>query len=98
MSSKHTPGPWSANPGSNSDSHYMVFKADGNFLTLDDEQHEYNARLIAAAPELLEALKTMTDEYAASMRDAGVTHYPEALAIVRQARAVISKAKGETNG
>ena len=56
------------------------------------ELRESRARLIAAAPELLAALKKITDEYASAMRDAGVTRYPESLAIVRDARAAITKA------
>lgn len=59
-----------------------------------DEQEQANARLIAAAPELLEELEKMTNEYAKSMKDAGVTYYPEALFVVRQARKAIAKAKG----
>lgn len=97
--SKHTPGPWhiGMKPGP------IIYGPQGEqvadlraHLLMPDESAA-NARLIAAAPELLEALKTMTDEYASSMRNAGVTHYPEALAIVRQARAVIAKAEGGAN-
>lgn len=54
-----------------------------------------NARLIAAAPELLGELIKITDAYAEAMKDAGVTHYPEALVVVRHARAAIAKARGE---
>lgn len=53
-----------------------------------------NARLLAAAPELLGELKRMTDIYATAMKNAGVTYYPEALFDVRRARAAIAKAKG----
>ena len=45
----------------------------------------------AQRDELAAALKAMTDEYAKSMQDAGVTHYPETLFKVRQARAVLAK-------
>lgn len=51
-----------------------------------------NIRLIAAAPALLAELKAMTDAYAKAMKDAGVSYYPEALAVVRSARAAIAKA------
>ena len=61
------------------------FRPGGNMADRD---------LIAAAPDLLAELISMTDAYSNAMRDAGVTHYPEALAVVRQARAAIAKAQG----
>jgi hypothetical protein len=60
----HTPGPWSADkwaPGysvSAPDSHHTICN-----LT-DCNNAEANARLIAAAPELLEALKGLRDRAA----------------------------------
>jgi hypothetical protein len=60
--SKHTPGPWHVNAGDykyhiyysrEQSDHYFV-EVDGN----DDDEAKANARLIAAAPELLAALKT----------------------------------------
>ena len=50
--SKHTPGPWEAREHSDG-SHWFV-DWDGGW-TAGDELSEANARLIAAAPELLEA-------------------------------------------
>ena len=84
---KHTPGPWSASPSPTSDGLYHVYKADGNFLTLEDAEHEANARLIAAAPDLLAALEA-------------AVHLPslpavEQVRVQNQARAAIRKAKGE---
>jgi hypothetical protein len=55
---------------------------------------EGDARLIAAAPELLAALEDMTDRYARAMKDSGVSHYPEAMVEIRSARAAIAKATG----
>jgi len=51
MNSKHTPGPWTVNAnGINSpDGHIVFFDVSGG-------PHETDARLIAAAPELLAAL------------------------------------------
>lgn len=52
-------------------------------------------RLHAINQEVLAELVSMTDAYAKAMKDSGVSYYPEALAIVRNARAAIAKAKGE---
>lgn len=69
---KHTPAPWIAHPSPESDGKYHVFNGDGDYLTLDDDVHEANARLIAAAPELLEALQEAYKEIRA-WRD-GLNH------------------------
>ena len=61
--SGHTPGPWSAKPAA--DKGWDVVGPDGKivaFIALrygDPEmrEHLHNARLLAAAPEMLEALK-----------------------------------------
>lgn len=53
-----------------------------------------STHLIAVAPRLLDQLVKMTDAYAKAMKDAGVSHYPEALVEVRNARAAIAEAKG----
>lgn len=58
---KHTPGPWLCHPSPVDDSEYRVFNKDGDYLTLNDEEHTANARLIAAAPEMLEELKRQLD-------------------------------------
>lgn len=58
MKTKHTPGPWEAviydgafdQPLIKSD-HVVIGRVHG----MEDRQHEANAKLIAAAPELLEA-------------------------------------------
>jgi hypothetical protein len=54
---KHTPAPWKCYPSCDDDRHYSVVDADDNILTYDDGEHAANARLRAAAPELLEALQ-----------------------------------------
>lgn len=58
MNTKHTPGPWSCPKG------LEVIAADGRVITFIDDgdyrepaEAEANACLIAAAPELLAALK-----------------------------------------
>ena len=60
--------------------------------THSDEESEANARLIAAAPELLEALQ-MAEK--AMVKGRNVT-YPEWYGVINKARAAIAKATGET--
>jgi hypothetical protein len=63
MTAKHTLGPWLYEPGETL-SAVSAGKGDDYssiaFLTLPN--HAANARLIAAAPDLLEALKAMRDD------------------------------------
>lgn len=93
MSSKHTPGPWVVTP--HPDTHVDVF---GVGEIMDDKEMQYalshtfcyqnaeaNARLIAAAPELLEALVIARDYAAYAQAE------PGDLALID---AVISKATG----
>lgn len=62
MEKKHTPGPWSAEECRSGFAVYAYKSGDAVVRTEDDEgrygtiANEANARLIAAAPELLEAL------------------------------------------
>lgn len=60
--SKHTPGPWSVSK--DGDDYNITYNTDGNWLATvydDDDpvagRPESDASLIAAAPELLEALR-----------------------------------------
>lgn len=76
-SPQHTPGPWRLKMTS---SDWFKPLANGQFVDLRDAA---NARLIAAAPELLEALE------AALHNDGGYHAWKE------QARAAIAKATGK---
>jgi hypothetical protein len=87
---KHTPGPWKAEGWENlvvnsADGHTMTLAAGGNWADL--AELKANARLIAAAPDLLAALVAMLNRYgdksAFPMCDASIS-----------ARAAIAKAKG----
>jgi hypothetical protein len=89
------PGPWtfSVDPGPRDDEVYgfQISGARGEdilyFDAHDNPASEANARLIAAAPDLLEALKVLHARYLLIIGNEG----PEAL----QARAAIAKATGE---
>ena len=88
MSAKHTPGPWVFAWGGG---HALVFDAKGGptiaAVPYDDAPDAAlaaaNARLIAAAPELLEALVSLTR----TLNAAGYS--------TKQADAAIAKATGE---
>lgn len=97
--SAHTPGPWFVsergfsrrNPAPtvyavDTDLRYIAYCND--FLNFGEPTDNLaNARLIAAAPELLAAL----EQAVTSMQDSG---YPNTHVVVRSARAAIAKAIG----
>ena len=92
MSAQHTPGPWVVDPES------PTWVEDGNGCCLaktgygDDEGDRANARLIAAAPDMLAALRALHDniaEYAKINNLGGFDNHD-----MRQARAAIAKAEG----
>jgi hypothetical protein len=68
MNTEHTPGPWRVGNGS-----FVISDHPAPGITGSDDVHHYgghlicesvsqaNARLIAAAPDLLEALKILSD-------------------------------------
>jgi hypothetical protein len=61
---KHTPGPWKAVTYSGEFDQPLVTSNDGFIARLNsfsNRQHEANAKLIAAAPEMLEALQAVWD-------------------------------------
>lgn len=89
MEIKHTPGPWEKGKGN------TITKSDGLKITLKspqaaapeaetEERISHDARLIAAAPELLEALIELRDFYR------NFTGMPAA-----KANSVIKKALGQ---
>ena len=96
--SEYTPGPWVAHRNSafweiDADTSEGLFKL-GDVCASDPEHpdgglQEANARLIAAAPELLEALEMMLDM--SEMGGFGKS------AAEDTARAAIAKARGATN-
>ena len=97
---KHTPGPWSSSMWTDDvagavgwsivcgDAGHRV--PTNTFETDDEEEAEANARLIAAAPELLEALQAY-DAWA----DKTPPHDQELKVLRERIRAAIAKATGE---
>ena len=88
---KHTPGPWALDQSSQI-SCVSAFDVNGEFIgiaymTLPN--HEANARLIAAAPDLLDALKRLESATRILPPDMDEPDSPLA-----QARAAIAKAEG----
>jgi len=107
MDTKHTPGPWRAErmdiwPGVKTPGSALV--AQVHFRE-DQEEGEANARLIAAAPELLAAIQPLRDALARAVggfelavrgcpvRDMTETIH-EARAADKQAAAALAKAEG----
>lgn len=101
--SKHTSGPWVAEcfkgggfdviaPTSGHSGGVLVLCSRSEHLTREEEMHD-NARLIAAAPEMLEALQVMC-EYTAELNPNQGFDGNDCDA-VNMARAAIKKATGE---
>ena len=99
-SNKFTPGPWFHHGPSGSE------HTAGGFIKSSDDRnssplicsiygtggqpHKANANLIAAAPDLLEALEQMIDEYGTAGDG-----WPRNNKVLRDARTAISKARGQ---
>lgn len=98
---QHTAGPWKFSPHGDG---YLVTRYDvyvaghgicGVMQTraATEQQCEANARLIAAAPEMLAALRAF--EYAENYEADETDHYAEAISNANEMmRAAISKAEG----
>ena len=89
---QHTPGPWETKGTAGHETHGQsaVYCDDGKDIAIVYDG-DANARLIAAAPELLAALKLAASalDASAALRRPG---WEEELVIVREARAAIAKA------
>lgn len=106
--SKHTPGPWRVfsegrkNPGIEAKSSTIVLYGDDDedcgIRGEDSEEQLANARLIAAAPELLEALKELVADAKAKLivfgKDFGILNSSELAACIDEAKKAILKADG----
>lgn len=85
---KHTPGPWRCVDTSYHAHDYRLLRPDGLPLPVKAEANDHseqraNARLIAASPELLEALKEIAADLECMLTDKQLT----------TARAAIRKAE-----
>jgi hypothetical protein len=100
--SKHTPGPWTAEPngGDDDDLRKLFICANtgaettiAEVFTGLEEDAEANAALIAAAPDLAEAVRELLATHPAAYREPGPIDNRTDNAI-KIARAAIAKAEG----
>jgi hypothetical protein len=97
--SEHTPGPWIVGDGGLI--HTVPNELGGRTIVV--EKHVIgvpaNARLIAAAPELLRALKDMREPFITAVRAGtrGLKGFrPESHSLIVQLDAVLAKAEGRS--
>ena len=108
MNTRHTPGPWKIEQGTNGDA--VITHSDTELrshvariyaATLCPEHGtvEDNARLIAAAPDLLEALQAIAGKGIAGLPerfdDLTTVNVPVLVKAIWDARAAITKATGQ---
>ena|SRR5690242_12179092 len=106
QTAKHTPGPWHHKHDDyaknvinvEADGHIPICRLTGIASARNDG--EANARLIAAAPELLAALKAVTDDAEQAIKDIGGCDHSvgicccDIIGNVEHARTAIAKAEG----
>jgi hypothetical protein len=101
MSNGHTPGPWIIDK----EERWVIHEPEGKSGTLvvpeiylDDDEAIANARLIAAAPDLLEALEATNAQMRIAYECVEAGRYDEALlhlgSMPRQRTEAIAKARG----
>ena len=87
---KHTPGPWRIESGPYYRAIRVDFEVIADMRQIGRSFNESNARLIAAAPDLLDALENVIESWGL-----GLLPHEDSEAL-DQARAAITKAKGES--
>lgn len=98
---KHTPGPWSF-LRQDGDQHREICAATGESLMGDVQYYPWapdrdeDWALIAAAPEMLEALKLMVEFYEDADHDEEAKAFPTENCPICRAKAVIRKAGGRS--
>lgn len=93
MSAAHTPGPWSyvRNP---ENTRWIIDSAPSHAIACTagyEPDNEANARLITAAPELLEAAKWAADNY----ENININHVDYRVEVKRRMDDAIAKARGQ---
>ena len=94
MRSRHTPGPW-APERKTPDGFYLAIRVGltgPRICEVRPENQEADARLIAAAPDLLEALEWLMDEFDRRELGGAAVFCGSDMA---QVRLVVKKARGE---
>lgn len=83
MSNKHTPGPWRSGDAFNT-----IFGPKGNPVTIATvfKANVPNALLLSAAPELLDALETLTRAIVTQDDATMSAAYNKALRVIKKAR------------
>lgn len=97
MNAKHTPGPWGCTDTSHHAHDYRLTKPDGSLLPLTVEANDHseqraNARLIAAAPDLLTSLRAIHHQL--TNGEASEGNLRDIRWCASQADAAIAKAEG----
>ena len=97
--SKHTPGPWDIGYAQGNDIVIVGLEGVVEICTVWSDPDACDARLIAAAPELLEALKVAACEIAdwGSYASEYFQNKHDLQGAISRAKAAIAKATGETN-
>jgi hypothetical protein len=85
---QHTPGPWAYQATAGNHDFAIYPEATGRDLALVRDFNEANARLIAAAPDLLAALRALLAVYDVEL--GGIGHRE-----AREARALLTRIAGE---
>ena len=81
----HTPGPWGVEKALH-EQRWTVAQLEGAALIVADAYTETDARLIAAAPEMLEALEAMVEHTCHLAGTRPCTHDDKARAAIRAAK------------
>ena len=94
--SKHTPGPWEAREHSDGSHWFVDWEQGGEGYTLVDGLSEADARLIAAAPDLLQKLKALVNMLSDDKDDYPDSSYFRMIQDAeKEALALIAKAEGK---
>jgi hypothetical protein len=102
--SGYTPGPWHVCPENQADHQWVIAQADGSSVAdcspvgpwVSDVTADANARLIAAAPDVLEALMVAREWMRGDKwRNSTVEKHASWEAVMRGIDAAIAKATGE---